>query len=134
MEVFTHLGHHEELQAQNGDHHSQGAHAAGQDHAHGQPGHVGLAQVSEAAWPRLVGGSAEVPEPKEAVLSQQPVAIADGDGGEDQGQGGAHNDEDPDEGFQEGPLGPPLGQQPLGLEDTTDGMSGETLAHAPGFP
>lgn len=70
-----------------------------------------------------------MPEPEEAVLSQQPVAIADGDRGEDQGQGSTHNDEGPDEGFQEGPLGPPLGQQPLGLEDTTEGMSGRALLH-----
>lgn len=103
-------------------------------------------QVSETVCPRLVGGSAEVPEPEEVVSIQEPVAIADGDRGEDQGQGSADNDEDPDEGFQEGPLGPPLGQQPLGLEDIMEGMSGKgpcstpptssgkTLVHAPSFP
>lgn len=122
--VLAHLGHHEELQAENGSHHGQGAHAAGQGHARSQPRHAGPAQVSEAVWPGLVGAGAEVPQPKQAVLSQEPVAVTDGDRREDHGQGGTHDDEGPDEGFEEGPLGPPLAQQPLGLQDTRGGTSG----------
>lgn len=39
------------------------------------------------------------------VLVQEPVVIsaASGEGGEDHGQGGTHDNEGPDEGFQEGP-------------------------------
>lgn len=121
VEVLTHLGYHEELQAKNGSHHGQGTPAADQDHAHSQPWHVGLTQVSEALWPSLIGGGTEMPQPKEAVLSQEPVAITDGDRGEDHGQGSTHDDEGPDEGFKEGPTGPPLAQQPLGLEDAREG-------------
>lgn len=79
MFVLAHLGHHKELQAKNGGHHGQGTHAAYQAHAHGQPGHVGLAQVSEADRCTQVGGDAEVPEPEEAVLSQEPVPVTNGD-------------------------------------------------------
>lgn len=115
VEVLTHLGYHEELQAKNGSHHGQGTPAADQDHAHSQPWHMRLTQVSEALWPSLIEGGTEVPQPKEAVLSQEPVAITDGDRGEDHGQGSTHDDEGPDEGFKERPMGPPLAQQPLGL-------------------
>lgn len=59
-----------------------------------------------------------MPQPKEAVLSQEPVAITDGDGGKDHSQGSTRDDEGPNEGFEEGPVGHPMGQQPLGLEDT----------------
>lgn len=120
VEVLTHLGYHEELQAKNGSHHGQGTPAADQDHAHSQPWHMRLTQVSEALWPSLIEGGTEVPQPKEAVLSQEPVAITDGDRGEDHGQGSTHDDEGPDEGFKERPMGPPLAQQPLGLEDATE--------------
>lgn len=119
MDVLTHLGHHEELQAKDGGHHSHGARATSQAHAHSQPRHVGLTQVSEAVRPALVGNGAELPQPKEAVLSQEPVPVTDGDRREDHSQGSTGDDESPDEGLKEGPAGPPLAQQPLGLEYNT---------------
>lgn len=128
VEVLTHLGYHEELQAKNGSHHGQGTPAADQDHAHSQPWHMRLTQVSEALWPSLIEGGTEVPQPKEAVLSQEPVAITDGDRGEDHGQGSTHDDEGPDEGFKERPMGPPLAQQPLG---PSSGVLGRSLGGWP---
>ena len=56
-----------------------------------------------------------MPQPKLAVLGQEPVAITDGDGGEDHGLGGTQDDEGPDEGLTGGLAGPALGEQPLGL-------------------
>ena len=56
-----------------------------------------------------------MPQPKLAVLGQEPVAITGGDGGEDHGLGGTQDDEGPDEGLKGGLAGPALGQQPLGL-------------------
>lgn len=129
--VLTHLGHHEQLQAKNGDHHGQGAHTADQDHAHGQPWHVGLTQVSEAEWPGLIGVGAEVPQPKEAVLSQEPVTITDGDRGQDHGEGSTDSDVGPDEGFREGAWGPPLAQHPPGLEDTAEVTCQGRPRHSP---
>ena len=67
---------------------------------------------------RLVGGSAEAPQSEEAVIRQEPLAIADGDGGEDHSQRGTQDDEASGEGLKEGPGGPPLAQQPLCLEDS----------------
>ena len=67
---------------------------------------------------RLVGGSAEAPQSEEAVICQEPFAIADGDGGEDHSQGRTQDDEGSGEGLKEGPVGPPLAQQPLCLEDS----------------
>lgn len=77
---------------------------------------MGLTQVLETVQPSLVGGRAEAPQPEEAVVGQEPVVITDGDGGEDHRQRGTQDDEGPDEGFKEGPVGPPLDQQPLGLQ------------------
>ena len=72
--VPAHLGHYEELQAPHSDddHHCQGGHAAGHQHACGQPGHMGLTWVSEEMQPSLVGASAEVPQSEE-VISQEPL-------------------------------------------------------------
>ena len=111
MEVLIHLGHREEHQAKDGDHHGQGGRAAGQGHAAGQSGHVGLTQVSEAVRSSsLVGGHAEVPQPKLVILHQEPVTITDGDRGEDHGLGSTQDDEGPDEGLGGGLAGPALGQ------------------------
>ena len=60
-EILTHLGRCEELQAKDGHHCSHGGHALGQDHAPGQPRHVGLTQVSAAGKPSLVGANVDVP-------------------------------------------------------------------------
>jgi hypothetical protein len=73
------LGHHEKLQAKDGGHYSHDSHAAGQAYAHRQPRDAGLTQVSEAMWLTLIGDGAEVPKPKETVIIQEPVPIADGD-------------------------------------------------------
>lgn len=129
VDVLTHLGHHEELKAKDGGYHSHGVCTASQAHAHSQPRHVGLTQVSEAVWLALVGNGAELPQSKEAVLSQKPVPITDGDGREDHSQGGTGDDESPDERLEEGPVGPPLAQQPLGLEYNT-GSSKSATPHA----
>ena len=77
---------------------------------------MGLTQVLETVQPNLVGGGAEAQQPEEAVVGQEPVVIPDGDGGEDHRQRGTQDDEGPDEGFREGLVGPPLGQQPLDLQ------------------
>lgn len=77
--ILAHLRHHEHLQAKDGSHHGQRGHATGQDHAHGQPGHLALTQVSEAVQPSLVGGGAEVPQAEETVLSKKPAPVTDGD-------------------------------------------------------
>lgn len=69
---------------------------------------MGLTQVSEAVWPGPVGGGTEVPQPKEAVLIQEPVTITDGGGGQYQSHGGTHDDDGSDEGFKEVPVEPPL--------------------------
>lgn len=127
--VLTHLGYHEELQAKNGGHHSHGTHTPSHTHTHSQSRHLGLAQVSEAVWLALVGEGAEVPQPKEAVLIQEPIPITDGDRREDHSQSTAHDDEGLDEGLKEGPAGPSLAQQPLGLEDTKGSNVSEGPAH-----
>ncbi|KAL6051732.1 hypothetical protein STEG23_013904, partial [Scotinomys teguina] len=75
-------------------------------------------QVSQAVWSTVVADGAEEPQPKETVLLQEPVAIADGDRREYHSQGSTH-DECPDEGLKEGSVGPLRAQQLLGLEDTT---------------
>lgn len=67
-DIFTHLGHDEHLQAEDGSHHSHGGHTACQAHAYSQPGHMGLAQVSQTVWFTVVADGAEVPQPKETVL------------------------------------------------------------------
>ena len=91
---------------------------------------MGLTQVTEALRCSLVGGCAEVPQPKLAVLGQEPVAITDGDGGEDHGLGGTQDDKGPDEGLKGGLAGPTLGQQPLGLGESTEAVCPEGCPRA----
>ena len=84
--ILAHLGHYEELQAKDGDHHCQGGHDAGHQHAWDQPGHVGLTWVSETMQPRSTtvwrGG-----------CRPGVTASTDGDKAEDHGQGGRQDDE-----------------------------------------
>lgn len=70
-------------------------------------------------WFTVVADGAEVPEPKETILHEEPVTITDGDRRKDHGQGSAHDDECPDEGLKERPVRPLRAQQLVGLEDTT---------------
>lgn len=66
-------------------------------------------------WFTVVADGAEVPEPKETILYEEPVTIADGDRRKDHGQGSAHDDECPDEGLKERPVRPLRAQQLVGL-------------------
>lgn len=122
MLVLTQLRHHEKFQAKDGSHHGQAAQAAGQDHAHRQARHVRLTQVSETVRSSVVRGGAELPQPKEAAISQEPVAITDGERGKHHSQSHTDDDEGPDEGFKEGSVRQSWGQQPLGLGNTRGSM------------
>lgn len=114
--VFAHLGDHQQLQAEDRDHDGEGHHAPDGNHAHAQPLHVGQPQVGAALQDAAVADGAEVPQPEELAPRQQPAAVADGDGREDDGDGHAQDDQAPDQRLEEGFLRSPLRQQPLRLQ------------------
>nr|XP_020144953.1 uncharacterized protein LOC109731168 [Microcebus murinus] len=76
------------------------------------PGHVGLTQVSEAAWLTLIGGGAVVRSAKRRSQHPSQVEIQE----RITARGHIPDNEGQEGGFNEGRAGPPLAQQPLGLQ------------------
>lgn len=114
--ILADLGHHQQLQAEYGDHDGEGHHASYGDHPHAQPLHPGQAEVGDAFQDAAVAEGAEVPQSEELPPREEPAAIADGDGRQDHRYRHAQDDQAPDERLKEGLLRSPVRQQPLRLK------------------